>query len=376
MDILKKITVGGQELKNRIVLAAMTRARATPTENPFDINNTIPNDVMGEYYEQRASAGFLLTEATAISEEGGGWLNAPHIHQPEHVAGWKTVVDRVHARDGVIYCQLWHMGRQSHSSFHPTTKRIVSASNIKLTTGENTKNIRGEKAVPEVPHALSVEEIQALIKDYVNAAICSKEAGFDGVQLHSANGYLIDQFFQGISNIRTDRYGGSIENRCRLVFEIIDAIVASGAYPIERIGLKLSPNGIYGDMGHDDNFEVFTYLAKSLSKYDLAFVELMDGLGFGFHDKCKIFTCMDFKKHFSGCVIANIGLTKDMAEGMVRSGAADMASFGRLYITNPDLVQRFANNWPVEKEGEYPDWWGPTGAKGYTDFPPFEPHSE
>lgn len=370
LQLLSKITVGGQELKNRIALASLTRARVTPTEDPYDINNTIPTDLLAEYYEQRSSGGIVLTEATAISEEGCGWLNAPHIHKPEHVEGWKNVVDRVHAKGGVIYCQLWHMGRQSHSSYHPTTNRIVSASNIPLSSGEARTN-RGEKVEPEVPHSLTVEEIKVTVQDYVTAAQCAKEAGFDGIVLHGANGYLIDQFFQSRTNVRTDEYGGSFENRARFFFEILDAIVASGAYPVERIAVKISPNGVFGDMGSEDNYEFFGYLAKAMSAYNLAFVEIMDGLGFGFHNKCKAFTCMDLKKEFSGVVMANIGLTKEIAEGMIRSGAADMASFGRLYMSNPDLPERFANGWPVEPEPEYQHWWQYTAEKGYTDWPTY-----
>jgi N-ethylmaleimide reductase len=322
---------------------------------------------MGDYYEQRASAGLIITEATAISEEGSGWPNAPHIRGPEHVEGWKKVVDRVHAKGAKIYIQLWHMGRQSHSSFHPTTNRIVSASDVKM-AGE-AKTINRENVPYEVPHALTIEEIEEVIQDYVRASALSKEAGFDGVAIHAANGYLLDQFLQGKTNKRTDKYGGSIENRCRIVIEIIDAIIASGSYPAERIGIKFSPNGVFGDMGDEENFDLFTYLAKELNKYNLAFMELMDGLGFGFHEKCKAVSCLDMRKVFDSPIIANVTLTKDVAEGLIRSGAADMASFGRPYISNPDLVERFKNDWPLAPEAEYMDWWQPTGEKGYSLFP-------
>lgn len=315
-----------------------------------------------------------MTEATAISEDGCGWRNAPHIRTAEQVEGWKKVVDRVHAKDGVIYLQLWHMGRQAHSSHHPNTKRIVSASDIPMTG--KTKTIEMEDAEPEVPHALTIEEIEETIQDYVKAAKLSKEAGFDGIEVHGANGYLLDQFMQSCSNTRTDKYGGSMENRMRIVTEVIDAIVASGAYPIERIGFRISPNGAFGGMGSDDNLEMFTFVAKTLNKYNMAYLHVMDGLGFGYHGKTRAMTTFDIKKHFDGPIICNVGLQKGSAEGMIRSGAADMACFGRLYISNPDLAERFASDWPTEPEAAYETWWAPTGAKGYTDFPFYEPTEE
>jgi N-ethylmaleimide reductase len=337
----------------------------------YDVKNNVPNAIMGDYYEQRASAGLLLTEATAISEEGGGWPYAAHMHLPEHVEGWRPIVERVHARGAKFYLQMWHMGRQSHSSHHPATNRIVSASDVKM-VGEATK-IDGSKVPPEVPHSLTIEEIQTVIQDYVKCAALSKEAGFDGVQVHGANGYLLNQFLDGSTNKRTDIYGGSIENRCRLILEVIDAIVESGSYPSERIAVKLSPNGVFGEMGHEENYDVCIYLAKELNKRNLAFMELMDGLGFGYHEKCKPVTCMDVKKVFDKPIMANVGLTKDTAEGMIRSGAADMVSFGRPYLSNPDLVERFTNGWPLAPEAEYMDWWHTEGAKGYSEFPVYTP---
>jgi N-ethylmaleimide reductase len=218
---------------------------------------------MVEYYKQRSNAGLILTEATAISQEGSGWPNAPHIYLPEHVTGWKKVTDAVHEVGSVIYCQLWNMGRQTHSSFHPKTNRIVSPSPIPLGEGNDKEDIHGVKHPNEVPHELTIDEIQSLIQDYVHAAKCAREAGFDGVELHCANGYLLDCFLQSSTNQRSDKYGGSIENRCRIVLEILDGLIASGIYPSNRIAIKLSPNGTYGDMGSEDNYETFTYLARS-----------------------------------------------------------------------------------------------------------------
>lgn len=227
---------------------------------------------------------------------------------------------------------------------------------------------------------------------------------FFSPSVHGANGYLIDQFLQSCSNNRTDEYGGSMENRVRFLEEVVQGIIDSGAFPANRIGFRLSPNGVFGGMGSEDNYDMFTFVAKRMSKYGLAYLHAMvriiptvhafsllpeplkfyltdssllvsflqDGKGFGWHDKCQIVTTFDLKKNFEGPVITNVGLTKDTAEGMIRSGAADLACFGRLYISNPDLPERFANNWPTAPEAAYETWYRPTGAKGYTDFPTYE----
>ena len=326
---------------------------------------------MVEYYGQRATAGLIVTEATAISEAGTGWLNAPHIRTPEQVAGWKKVTDRVHAEGSVIYLQLWHMGRQAHSSFHPSTGKTFSASAVPISNGE-ARTIMGESVPYETPSAMTIEEIKETVQDFVKASLLAKDAGFDGVELHGANGYLLDQFTQSYTNQRTDEYGGSLENRARLSEEVIQAIIDSGAFPADRIGYRVSPNGNYGDMGSDDNHIMFPFLAERLSKYGLAYLHVMDGLGFGYHEKCPVVTVYDLKTKFQGLVIGNIGLTKELGEGMLRSGAADLACYGRLYISNPDLPIRFEKNLPVEPEAPYETWWYPTGEKGYTDWPTAE----
>jgi 2,4-dienoyl-CoA reductase-like NADH-dependent reductase (Old Yellow Enzyme family) len=295
------------------------------------------------------------------------------MYTDEHVAGWKNVVERVHAKGGKMFLQLWHQGRQAHSSFHPTTKRTVSASNIPMTGKVKTVDMGDTE--PEIPHALTLEEVKATIQDYVAAAKRADEAGFDGVEVHAANGYLVDQFIQSCSNIRTDEYGGSKEGRVKFLKDIVEALIASG-YPASKIGFRLSPNGAFGGMGSEDNVEMFPYVAKEMNQYNLAYMHVMDGLGFGYHGKCKVVTCADLRKHFDGIIICNVGLTKGIAEGMIRSGAADMACFGRLYISNPDLPERFANDWPIAEPAPYDTWWGPTGAKGYTDFPTYQEPAE
>ena len=343
--------------------------RCTHTEDPFDIHCTLPNELMKVHYEQRASAGLIITEATCISEDGSGWRNAPGINDTFHAKAWKPIVDAVHAKGGLIYLQLWHIGRQAHSSHHPNTKRIVSASNIKM-EGQKVKTVYHTEEDAEVPHALTKEEIQQTIRDFVHSCLLAQQAGFDGIEIHGANGYLPDQFVQSCSNDRTDEYGGSPENRCRFVVELIEAIIASG-FPANRIGYKFSPNGTYGGMGSPDNYDSFMTLAKMLNKYNMAYLHIQDGLGFGYHGH-KIVTAHDVRTVFDGPIICNVGLTRDTAEGLIRSGACDAAAFGRLYISNPDLVERFQNDWPVEPEAPYSTWWQPfSKEKGYTDWPTY-----
>jgi N-ethylmaleimide reductase len=339
----------------------------------LDEINTIPNDIMVEYYAQRATAGLIITEATAISEQGCGWLNAPHICTDAQMEGWKKVTDRVHAADGIFYLQLWHMGRQAHSSFHPTTGRIVAPSAI-AAPGEATTNT-GDQVPYEVPAEMTVEEIHATIRDYVKATTLAKQAGFDGIELHGANGFLIDTFLQSSTNQRSDEYGGSMENRMRFLEDLLQVLIDAAAFPSNRIGVRLSPNGNYNGMGSVDNDTMFPFVAKTLNKYRLAYLHVMDGLGFGYHKMCPVVTAFDMKKHFdSAPVICNVGLARDTAEGMIRSGAADLCGFGRLYLSNPDLPARFANDWPLAEPAPYETWWSATGAKGCTDWPTYQPN--
>jgi len=375
--LFSKFTLGGQELQNRMVLAPMTRSRCEPTpDDLFSIKNSMPNERMVEYYTQRASAGLIITEGTQISELSWGWMCAPKIETEEHATAWKKVTDAVHEKGGIIYLQLWHLGRQSHSSFHPATNKIVSASDIKISIGES-KTITGEKVEHETPTPLTKDEIKETIQDFVRATRLAKEAGFDGVEVHGANGYLIDQFLQSCSNNRTDEYGGSFENRVRFLKEIVEAMIDEGSFPANRIGFRLSPNGNFGDMGGEDNYEMFPYVAKEMNKYGLAYLHLMDGFGFGFHNKCKAVTSFDIKKNFDGPIIVNVGLTKDMGEGLLRSGTADLAAYGRPYIANPDLVERFQNDWPLNDSASHETWWdAECRTTGYTDYKAYVPAEE
>ncbi|TMW69069.1 hypothetical protein Poli38472_001228 [Pythium oligandrum] len=349
-------------LKNRVVFSPLTRARSNP-------KTRAPNDLNTLYYEQRAGAGLIITEATAISEQGFGWFGAPALYTQEHADGWKKVVDAVHAKGGKIVLQLWHMGRQAHSSFN-SKNEIVAPSAIAITQGQ-LRNAKGEHASYEVPRALETDEISAIVEDYRKCAELAKQVGFDGVEIHGANGYLIASFLQSVTNKRTDKYGGSIENRARFLLEVVDAIKT--VWSSDRIGVRLSPNGSFGQMGSEDNVETYKYVFQQLSQHNLAYVALLDGFGFGYHGKCPLITVSDAKTHFKGTVFATNSYTRGIAEGVVRSGAADAVGFGRLYISNPDLAERFQNDWPLNADAEYADYWDASkGAEGYTTFPAYK----
>lgn len=363
--LLSSYTHGSLTLKNRVVLAPLTRGRAGPSR--------VPNDLMQTYYEQRAGAGLIITEATAISKQGYGWNSAPGCYNKEQAEAWGRIVDGVHAKGGKIFLQLWHMGRQSHPSFHETNE-VVSASAIKVPGEGGTYDANNEKVSYEVPRALETAEVADVVYDYKRCAEFAKAANFDGIEVHAANGYLIDQFLQSSTNIRTDKYGGSFENRFRFLREILDAVLE--VYPSDRIGVRVSPNGVFGGVGSADNAEMFEYVAEQLEPYKLAYLHMMDGHGFGFHNLCRSLSLYDLKSRFKGPVIGNITYTKETAEGAIRSGAADLIAFGRPYMSNPDLAERFANNWPLSPDPTYSHegWYGGPSmpADGYTDYPNYE----
>lgn len=354
--LLEPFQLHDLELRNRVVMAPLTRARAG--------GSRIPNALMAEYYAQRASAGLIITEATTISEIGNGWNESPGIYTDAMMQGWKSIVDTVHARGGKLFLQLWHCGRASHSSFHPG-KLPVAPSAIKL-QGDYIHTPQGKQAY-EVPHALETAEIHQTIQDYAEAAKRARAAGFDGVEVHSANGYLLDTFLQSKTNRREDEYGGSIEGRFRMLAEVLQALFQ--VWPSERVGVRLSPNGAFNDMGSPDFREQFLYAAQQLNTKHLAYLHVMDGLGFGFHQLGEPMTLDEFRVVYTGAIIGNVGYTRESAVERIASGAADLIAFGRPYISNPDLVERFANDWELSPEADVSTWYTPGGAKGYTDFP-------
>jgi len=351
MMLLKPLEKQG--FKNRVVLAPMTRARAD--------EGGVPNDMMLEYYIQRSDAGLMISEGVHISPQGAGWDGASGIWRQDQIDGWKKITDGVHQHnpDAKFAMQLWHLGRQMHSDV--SGMPIVSASEIPLKGQVSAKN--GEKKDPEVPHMLTEDEIADTVRDYAVAAKNAMEAGFDMVEIHAANGYLIDAFLQSATNKRTDKYG---QDRLLFMKQVVDAILED--VPASKVGIRFSPNGVFGEMGSADNTETFTKALEFVGSKELAFVHLLDGLGFGFHELCEPFTLKYARSIVKGmCIIGNCGYTKETAEEQIKAGNADMVSFGRPFISTPDLVYRFANNIELNPPAEYGIWYS-RGAEGYTTF--------
>ena len=360
--LLSPFKLNDLALANRIAMAPLTRGRSG--------ENRVPNDLMSTYYCQRAGAGLIITEATTISAQANGWVNSPGIYTDEMTAGWKSIVKNVHDAGGKIFMQLWHTGRASHSDFHDG-ELPVAPSAIAI-RGDGIHTPQGKKD-HETPRALATDELAGIVADYIAAAINAKEAGFDGVEIHSANGYLLDSFLQSKTNHRDDQYGGSVENRYHLLYEVVAAVTK--VWPANRVAVRLSPNGAFNDMGSPDYREQFTYVIQQLNKFNLAYLHVMDGLAFGFHELGEPFTLADVKKVYDGPVMGNCGYTYSTASEAVDAGNAEMIAFGRPYISNPDLAHRFEAGIELAAEAPMEDWYTPAGAKGYTDYPAADPAS-
>ncbi|WP_077032691.1 alkene reductase [Pelomonas sp. KK5] len=352
-QLFDPIRIGDLQLANRIVMAPLTRSRS---------RGLLPGDIAVEYYRQRASAGLIVSEGTQITADGQGYLDTPGIHTPEQIAAWKRVTDAVHAEGGKIAVQLWHVGRISHVSFQPDRAAPLSSSD-KPAAG---KTFTAEGFVDvSAPRALKTEELPGVVASYVHAARCAMEAGFDAVEVHSANGYLLDQFLRDSINDRTDAYGGSIENRARLLVEVMTAVAAEiGA---GRTGLRLSPVTPSNDIGQDSNAQaLFEHVARQLAPLKLAFLHVVEGQTGGPRDVAP-FDYQALRRAFAGPYIANNGYTREMAIGAVADGQADMVAFGRAYIANPDLVRRLKLNAPLQALDQATLYGG--DAKGYVDYP-------
>ncbi len=351
------VRLGAIEAPNRILMAPLTRGRAT-------VPGFIPNDVMRLYYEQRAGAGLIISEATGISQEGLGWPAAPGIWTDTQVEGWKPVVEAVHKAGGRIMMQLWHMGRVVHSSFNEG--RVgVSAS---ATTAPGHAWTPTGKQPYEQARALPLAEIPRVIADYVHAAENAKKAGFDGVQLHGANGYLIDQFLRDNSNLRDDDYGGPIENRIRLLGEVTEALI--GVWGADRVAVRLSPNGDTQGVDDSDPEALFTAAAAKLDSLSIAFLELRepgpDGT-FGKTDVPKQSPAI--RKVFHRPLVLNSDLDAAQSQALLDKGRADAVSIGRPFIANPDLVERFRSGTPLNEEKPQNWYLFERPEQGYTDFP-------
>lgn len=352
-DLFSPVTLGSISLKNRIVMAPLTRNRAGEGAVPQAMNVT--------YYEQRASAGLIVTEATPISPMGHGYPALPGIYKDAQVVGWKKITDAVHAKGGKIVIQLWHVGRISHPSLLPNNVLPVAPSAIKPAG----KAFTYEGLVDYVtPRALEVDELPAIVQDYVHATKCAIAAGFDGVEIHAANGYLLDQFLRDGTNHRTDAYGGSYENRARLLMEVTRAVVDTiGA---DKVGVRLSPVNPFNDMKDSNPQAIFNYVADALNQFGLAYLHAVEG---GIHGggESDPFDFSAFRKLFKGAYMANLSYDKARGNAAIASGHADVIAFGVPFIANPDLVERFRLDAPLN-EADSKTFYGGT-EKGYTDYP-------
>lgn len=346
-DLFSPLKLGDLSLPNRVIMAPLTRARASSP-------GRVPNELMAKYYAQRASAGFILSEATCVSASGVGYNNTPGIWSEEQVEGWKKVTKAVHDKGGRIFLQLWHVGRISDPELLDG-KLPVAPSAVK--PKGHVSLLRPERGYV-TPRALELNEIPGIVADFKKGAENAKRAGFDGVEIHAANGYLIDQFLQDGTNKRTDRYGGPIENRARLLLEIVDA--ASEVWGPGRVGVHLAPRGDSHDMHDSDRLATFGYVASELGKRNIAFIFTREYLNV---DSLSA----EIKKNFGGVLIANERMTREQAEKLLASGAADAVAWGVLYIANPDLVERFAQRAALNEPN--PATFYAEGATGYTDYP-------
>ena len=358
-SLFDPIQLGAIRAPNRIIMSPLTRGRSSAGHVPV-------TELKAEYYSQRVSAGLIIAEATGISQEGLGWPSAPGIWSDEQVEAWKPVTKAVHDAGGRIILQLWHMGRLVHSDFLDGAQPVSASA---TTAPGDAHTAEGKKPYVEA-RALEASEIPRVIADYVHAAKNAIAAGFDGVQIHGANGYLIDQFLRDNSNFRTDEYGGSIENRIRLLREVTQAVVdAVGA---DRTSVRLSPNG--ETQGADDSNPValFTAAAAALQDIGIAFLELREVKPYGNFGRTEVpRVSPDIRKVFTGPLVLNQEYTRELADEDLASGLADAISFGRPYISNPDLVEKLREGAELTPDN-YRTWYSP-GPEGYTDYPVLEP---
>ena len=353
LDLFSPITLGAITLKNRMVMAPLTRNRAGEGGVPHDLNVA--------YYAQRATAGLIVTEATPISDMAHGYPALPGIYTDAQVAGWKKVVDAVHAKGSKIILQIWHVGRISHPSLLPSDALPVAPSAIKP-AGQAFTCAGLQDYV--TPRALDASELPGIIQDYVHATNCALKAGFDGVEIHAANGYLLDQFLRDGSNKRDDNYGGSFENRARLLMEVTQAVV--NVIGADKVGVRLSPVNPFNDM-HDSNAQaLFNYVADSLNQFNLAYLHVVEG-GIGDAGEPVSFDFVALRKHFNNAYMANLGYDKARGNAAIASGQADVIAYGVPFIANPDLVERYRTDAPLNVADEASFYGG--NEKGYTDYP-------
>lgn len=354
MHLLSPIKLGAYELPNRMVMAPLTRNRAGAENVPGLMNAT--------YYVQRASAGLIIAEATQVSPQGVGYPATPGIHSAEQVAGWQLVTKAVHDRGGRIFLQLWHVGRISHPSLQPGGELPIAPSAI-AAAGEAQTYDGPQPFV--TPRALETHEIPGIIEQFRKGAENALAAGFDGVEIHGANGYLLDQFLRDGTNQRTDEYGGSVANRTRLHLEVTEAVVS--IWGADRVGIRLSPSSTFNDMRDSKPEATFGYLVEQLNQFGLAYLHIIDGNESDLQHGGTIVPTSHFRQIFQGNLMVNGGYDQEKAAAVIAGGNADLVSFGTLFIANPDLPERFQLNAPLNQPNPATFYGG--DEKGYTDYP-------
>jgi N-ethylmaleimide reductase len=355
MKLFSKFNLEKIELKNRIVMSPMTRSRATAEH--------IPNELMVEYYKQRAAAGLIITEGTSPSANGTGYPRIPGIYNPAQIQGWKKITDSVHAKNGKMFLQMMHTGRVSHADNMPTGAQIIAPSAIGL-KGQIYTDSKGLQSFP-VPRVMNTSDIEQAQNEFVHAAKNAIKAGFDGVEIHAANGYLIDQFINPAANQRKDKYGDSVQNRCRFALEVSRKVAK--AIGKEKTGIRLSPYGVFNDMIIFDQIEqTYEYLAQELGKIKLAYIHIVDHSSMG-APQVPESVFLKIRNGFKGNIIASGGLDKAKAEAILKADKAELTAFGRPFLANPDLVYKLENDLALNNP-DYDTFYTP-GAKGYTDYP-------
>ena len=358
-DLFTPIQLGDLTLPNRIVMAPLTRMRAG--------EDNVPNKLNATYYAQRANAGLIISEATQVSLQGRGYAHSPGIHTPEQIAGWKLVTSAVHLSGGRIFLQLWHAGRTSHPELQPNNELPVAPSAIAAEGHAYTFNEQRPDLV--APRALETEEISGIVEQFRQAAENAMAANFDGVEIHGANGYLIDEFLESGSNQRSDRYGGSVANRSRFLLEVIEAVTS--VWDSTRVGVRLSPSGENYSMSDDNRQETFSYVVNALNDFNLAYFHLMEPNQWGSD------TGLDaafFRSIYKGNLMVNGDYNRERGDAVLQSGNADLVSFGRTFIANPDLPKRLALNASLNEPDSETFYGG--DEEGYTDYPSLELASE
>ncbi len=358
-DLFSPYQLGSLTLANRIVMAPLTRSRAGAGD--------VPTPLMAAYYAQRASAGLIISEASQISPQGKGYIQTPGIYTEAQIAGWRQVTAAVHAQGGTMFCQLWHVGRISHPELQEGGALPVAPSAVKAVGQVFT----GRGMVDMVtPRALTLEELPGLIADYRHAAQCAKAAGFDGVEIHAANGYLLDQFLRDKTNLRTDVYGGSIENRARLLLAVTDAVLE--VWDKDRVGVRIAPLSPANDIADSDPEPLFTYVTRQLSARGIGFLDVVEGVTGGPRETGHSFALAILRPLFKGTYIGNNGYSRELALTTRAADHADLIGFGKLFIANPDLVERLRLDTPLNAPDQATFYGG--DEHGYTDYPFLDGH--